>query len=168
MPKFEKILSGGDLRSIGKGNMVVKGVNNQTDFDELFKLLFHPDRKVLMRTADAIEKITIDRPYYLQKFKKKIVELFALANDKELKWHLALLAPRLNLAKTERLKIWQILTDWASQKGDSNIVRVNSLQGLYDLQILYPELENDFRLTVSKMQDENIPSINARLKKFRL
>ncbi len=168
MPDYDKILAGGDLRSIGKSNKVVKLVNNQNNFDELFKLLFHPDRKIVMRTADAIEKITISKPNYLQTHKKKIIALFDIAKDKELKWHLALLAPRLNLNRTELGKIWHTLADWALQKGDSNIVRVNSLQGLYDLLAQHKEFEKDFHLTVSKIQMENIPSISARINKFSL
>lgn len=57
--RFEEILKGGDLRSIGKTNEVVGMVNNQKSFDELYQLLFHPDRKIVMRAADAIEKITL-------------------------------------------------------------------------------------------------------------
>lgn len=166
MPEFDKILLGGDLRSIGKSNKVVKLVNNQNDFNELFKLLFHHNRKVVTRAADAIEKITIDQPNYLQRHKTKIFELFETSTNKELKWYLALLAPRLSLTKQEFGKIWSKLTDWATKKGDSNIVRVNSLQGLYNLLPQHREMENDFCLTVSKMQTENIPSINARIKKI--
>lgn len=75
MLKFVKLLSGGDLRSIGKSNSIVPKVKNQNDFDELFKCLFHKDRIVVMRAADAIEKITVSNPLYLIKHKKKIIEL---------------------------------------------------------------------------------------------
>lgn len=52
--KFQGLLQGGDLRSIGIGNENVALVNTQIEFDDLFEGLYHSDRKVVMRTADAI------------------------------------------------------------------------------------------------------------------
>jgi CRISPR/Cas system-associated protein Csm6 len=56
MSKLQKHLKGGDLRSIGKVETIVKTIKTQYDFDNLFKGLFNNDRLVIMRTADAIEK----------------------------------------------------------------------------------------------------------------
>lgn len=131
MTAFEKILSGGDLRSIGKSNKLILKINNANDFDELFKYLYNVDRLVVMRAADTIERITIDNPQYLTKHKNEIIELCDAAKDKELKWHLALLIPRLNLNNREYEKAWVTLTIWARDKDNSRIVRVNSLQGLF-------------------------------------
>lgn len=91
MNKFQDILKGGDLRSIGKANEIVAMVNNQTAFDELFEGLTYSERKVVMRTADAIEKITLRKSDYLQKHKTELLNLCQSAKDIELKWHLALL-----------------------------------------------------------------------------
>ncbi|RQP18386.1 MAG: hypothetical protein EAS52_05655 [Parapedobacter sp.] len=62
MSRFKDILQGGDLRSIGKANQVVAQVGDQSTFDELFKELYNTDRKVVMRAADSIEKITVNKP----------------------------------------------------------------------------------------------------------
>lgn len=62
MMQLEKILAGGDLRSIGKSNSVAGKIKTQNDFDKLFECLFHKDRHVVMWAADAIEKITIHNP----------------------------------------------------------------------------------------------------------
>lgn len=87
MNKFQDILKGGDLRSIGKANEIVAMVNNQTAFDELFEGLTYSERKVVMRTADAIEKITLRKSDYLQKHKTELLNLCQSAKDIELKWH---------------------------------------------------------------------------------
>jgi len=68
---------------------------SQHDFDELFKLLFHADRLIVMRAADMIEKITVRDSLYLTSHKIEIFDLCEIAQNKELKWHLALLLPRL-------------------------------------------------------------------------
>ncbi|MFZ1676762.1 MAG: hypothetical protein WAT91_05785 [Saprospiraceae bacterium] len=167
MTDFDKILSGGDLRSIGKSNLVVSKIRNQKDFDDLFSLLFHTDRKIVMRTADAIEKITLKNIDYLKHHKQEILNLCKVAQDIELKWHLALLVPRLILTKQELGIIWQTLTTWVTNKKESKIVRVNSLQGLHNLLSQNQELTQDFNLTLSKIEMENIPSINARIRKLK-
>jgi hypothetical protein len=167
MKNFENTLKGGDLRSIGKANDIVKEVNNKNDFDSLFTGLFHEDRKVVMRAADAIEKITITNPEYLADHKKEILGLLQTAKHIELKWHLALLISRLALTEAELGEVWQILTCRATDKTESRIVRVNSVQGLYELLQGNQALEQDFNLTIDQISKENIPSINARIRKLQ-
>lgn len=167
MNKFQDILKGGDLRSIGKANEIVGMVNDQTTFDELFEGMTCSDRMIVMRTADAIEKITFKKSDYLQKHKTELLNLCQSAKDIELKWHLALLVPRLSLTEKETGEIWQLLTEWATDKKASRIVRVNSLQGLYDILQTNQKLEKDFNLTINEISKEQIPSINARIRKFK-
>ncbi len=167
MAAFEKILSGGDLRSIGKSNAVVLKVQTQKDFDDLFQCLLHEDRLVVMRAADAIEKITVNKPDYLYQHKDDILTLCNKAKDIELKWHLALLVSRLDLTKKEISNVWKTLTNWANDKKESRIVRVNSLQGLHHIVRSNEEWIQDFNLTLKEVEQENIPSINARISKLR-
>ena len=167
MKHFDDILKGGDLRSIGQSNKVVSLIDNQQNFDELFQQLFHIDRKVVMRAADAIEKITVNNPGYLKPHKNVILKLCDTAKNIELKWHLALLASRLSLTKRELGRVWQILTSWATDRNESRIVRVNSIQGLFNLLTQHKELEQDFNLTLTEIKRENIPSINARIRKLK-
>jgi hypothetical protein len=167
MSRLENMLKGGDLRSIGQSDKVVLSVGNQEQFDKLFAMLFHSDRKVVMRAADAIEKITIASPHYLKKHKEEIFELCNNALYKELKWHLALLAPRLILTKKEQEKIWQLLTAWVRDKNESKIVRVNSLEGLTALLPNNKQWANDFTVIMQQLEEEKIPSVTARIKKLR-
>ena len=110
MLQFVKLLSGGDLRSVGKSNSIVSKVKNQNDFDELFKCLFQKDRIVVMRAADTVEKLTVSNPLYLIKHKKKIMELSNIAKDKEFQWHLSLLIPRLNYTGKYLNNVWNLLS----------------------------------------------------------
>jgi hypothetical protein len=167
MNKFQDILKGGDLRSIGRANEIVALVNDQTTFDELFKRLTNSDRIVVMRTADAIEKITLKKPDYLQKHKTELLNLCQSAEDIELKWHLALLVSRLTLTQKELGNTWDLLTKWATDRKESKIVRVNSIQGLFNLLQQNPELSQDFNLTLSEIEKEEIASLNARIRKLQ-
>ena len=167
MSKFQNILQGGDLRSIGEVNEIIKLIKSQAGFDELFIGLTNSDRKIVMRTADAIEKITKDNPDYLKKHKTQLLQLCGKAKNIELKWHLALIISRVYLTEKELGIVWQILTNWATDKQESKIVRVNSIQGLFNLLKQRPDLTEDFNLTLSLLEKERIPSINARIKKIR-
>jgi hypothetical protein len=164
---LEALLQGGDLRSLGQSDKAIRFVNSQQQFDELFRFLFHADRVVVMRAADAIEKITIANSGYLAPHKKEMISLMGSAADKELKWHLALMAPRLKLTERELGIAWETLTRWATQRDESRIVRVHSLQGLHDLLAQNKELEQDLFLTFQQVETEKIPSINARIRKLR-
>jgi hypothetical protein len=53
------------------------------------------------------------------------------------------------------------------QKEESHIVRVNALQGLFNLLSQQPAWEKDFVAVITQIEKENIPSINARIKKIR-
>ena len=167
MSKFQDILKGGNLRSIGKANEIVGMVNNQTAFDELFESLTHSDRKVVMRTADAIEKITLRKSDFLQKHKSELLDLCQSAKEIELKWHLALLVSRLILTQKELGNTWDLLTKWGTDRKESKIVRVNSIQGLFNLLQQNPELSQDFNLTLSEIEKEKIASLNARIRKLK-
>lgn len=167
MLHLDKLLAGGDLRSRGQSNKIVSLIDNQESFDELFQQLFHPDRIIVMRSADAIEKITIKNANFLKQHKTNILKLCETVQHIELKWHLALIASRLDLTKKEFGKVWQTLTGWANDKKESKIVRVNSIQGLFNLLQTNPESKQNFISTINRIAKENIPSINARIKKLR-
>ncbi|MBS1534724.1 MAG: hypothetical protein JST78_06555 [Bacteroidetes bacterium] len=167
MSKYVHQLSGGDLRSIAQANNVVATVNSQEEFDELFSELENPERKVVMRAADALEKISINHPEYVQKHKTNILALCQKATDKELKWHLALMVSRINLDDTEFEKIWTTLANWAMSQHESKIVRVNSIQGLYELLMRKPEWQQSFDSILTAVEKEPIASIKARIKKLK-
>lgn len=167
MARYENLLRGGDLRSIGNSNTIALGIKDQNEFDKLIKCLFNKDRVVVMRAADAIEKITISRPSFLLKHKQKLLALATHVADKELKWHLALLIPRLALSGKEFLNAWDVLSMWAKDESNSRIVRVNSLQGLYELTRRQHERTGDLIMILLELKKENIPSLTARIKKIR-
>ena len=165
---LKKYLLGGDLRSIAEVDKLIPLIKNQNDFDRLFDILFSENRLEVMRAADAIEKITLNKGSYLQKHKNSLLKLLSTAQDKELKWHLALLASRIKLTNKDLEIVVSKLKEWISDKTESRIVRVNSIQALYNLSLQHKGLKKDFNLLVKNIRNENIASINARLKKLKI
>lgn len=164
---FTNLLLGKDLRTIKQNSIVVRAVSDQNSFDELFSLVFHRERPLVLRAVDAVEKVTSKKPEYLIPHKEQLLAVLKSADHKELKWHIAQLIPRVELDKRELAEVWHILTYWALNKNESKIVRVNSLQGLWDLSKLHPEFKKDLDKTIQTMEHELIPSIQARIRKIK-
>jgi hypothetical protein len=164
---FIALLLGRDLRKLGKNNLVVRAVNDQQSFDELFALIFHHERPLVLRAIDAVEKITLKRPEYLRPHKGQLMSVLKSADHKELKWHIAQLIPRIELSKIELIDVQHILAYWALNRNESKIVRVNALQGLFDLSKTHPEVKEDLAKVMSNLEQELIPSLQARLKRIK-
>jgi hypothetical protein len=165
---FAHLLLGKDLRRLRNASSVIKIVQNQKEFDELFALLFHHERTLVMRTADAIEKITRRQKQFLKPHKAQLLSLMRGAVNHELQWHIAQLLPRLDLTPEEMKEVWGVLSYWALNPNESKIVRVNSLQALFDLSLEKKELQSSFNKTLRSLEREPIPSIQARIKKIKL
>src|SRR5947209_19281993 len=100
---LSEVLAGGDRRSIGASNEVAaKLLRRPHGITELIECLWTDDAVVRMRAADAAEKVSAAKPGLLQPFKS---ELFGLAEETlqiEVRWHLALILPRLILSASEK------------------------------------------------------------------
>lgn len=131
-------LTGGDRRSLGRAQELHQLMQGQMDlFPQLLRCMWDPDPLVVMRAADAVEKITLNAPKLLQPFKKELLGLAAEAEQPELRWHLALMVPRLQLTSSEQKRAIAILMDYLS--GKSSIVKTHALQGLFDLSRKSPD-----------------------------
>jgi len=94
-------LTGGDRRSIGKSNAVVrKLLRDPARFKEIIAGFSHDDPLVRMRCADVAEKVSLKHPQWLQPYKRKLLQLAAHSAEQEMRWHLAQMVPRLGLDQT--------------------------------------------------------------------
>ena len=164
---FEQVLNSGDLRGTDGVDIVVKMVQNQSDFDLLFSCLKTKNRLVVERSADAIEKISRTYPEFLTKHKNTILNYCQIAQNKELKWHLSQLLPRLMLDNAEFRSMSILLEEWARNREESKICRVNALQSLYDLSIIHRRSLDHLTILMDVLEHEDIPSLNARIRILR-
>ena len=160
-------LRGGDLRSIGKVDFIVNEIKSQNDFDVLFHYLYSCDRLIVMRTADAIEKITAKHVDFLCGHKEEIFAFCERADNIEFKWHLALLLPRLSFTENEYTKAIAILSSWLRDPKESKIVRTNSLQALFELSKYNIMIRQELDHIVRAIEKEDVPSLLARIRKIR-
>ena len=160
-----ELLRGGDRRSIGNSNRVVQLVlRNARKFPALFACLWDKDGLVRMRAADAIEKITIPRPELLQKHKEELLGLVAEAEQIELRWHLALMLPRLKLSAAERHRAMGSLHHYLEDR--SSIVKTCALQALADLAKQDAGLRETTRQILEDSRQNGTAAMKARARRL--
>ena len=152
-------LAGGDRRSLGHANEVAGMVaKNARLFPALIAGLWSPDALVRMRAVDAMEKVTRTKPVLLQRYKKELLGLMAEERQIEVRWHLALMVPRLSLNAKERETVTSLLHTYLEDR--SSIVRTHALQGLSDLA----EIDASMRPAVMELLRESTRSGTAAMK----
>jgi hypothetical protein len=97
----------------------------------LVECLWDEDPAIANRAADALERLTRDRPAQVQQWKEPLLGLLAEANEKKLRWNLALVIPRLKLTVPECGRAAEVLRSYLDDK--SSIVKTSALHGLADL-----------------------------------
>ncbi len=165
MHSILKKLSGGTRRSLGQTNeIVVEVLNNPRVFPQLVAALTSDDEVLRMRAADAIEKITDERPDLLQRFKKKFLAVANRTDQQEVRWHAAQILPRLKLTTIERAVVVEILFDYLRDK--SSIVKTFAMQALADLAARDPQLQSKIRPLLEELTQIGTPAMRARGRKL--
>jgi hypothetical protein len=167
MQELKKLLCGKDIRIDDESDMSYAAVQNISDFDTLVPQMFGSDRMAAMRAAGTVEKITVKNPLLLAKYKQKILAFAPKAVNREIKWHMAQLIPRLCLNISELQFAWDLLVKWAADKTNSNSVRVNAIQGLNNLVKLNPAYTGIFIHLLAEIEKQNVPSVCARIRHIK-
>lgn len=98
---------------------------------QLIECLFEGDPAIASRAADALERITRDRPQQAQRWKEALLGLLAETTEKKVRWNLALTIPRLKLTVSECRRAAEVLNTWLDDP--SSIVKTTALHGMADL-----------------------------------
>jgi HEAT repeat protein len=158
-------LTGGDRRSIGRSNEVVAAVLARPAlFRVLVEGLTSEDPVICMRAADALEKITAQRPELLRPHKKAILEISGQTRQQEVRWHMAALFPRMNLRAKDRAVAVDILFDYLRDK--SSIVKTFAMTGLAGLAAEDAALRAKILRLLKKLTDIGTPAMRARGRKL--
>ncbi len=159
------MLQGGDRRSIGRSRQVVKRVLADP---HLFGIVFHgisaDDPLIRMRCADAAEKVTARLPGLLQPFKRKLLQVVALIDQQEVRWHVAQMLPRIKLNRAERSAAAEILGRYLED--DSRIVKTFAMQALADLAERDADLRPGVVRTIKRLTRTGSPAMRSRGKKL--
>jgi hypothetical protein len=156
------LLVGNDLRSIGKSDEVVKLVTSDPElFDEVFNGIFHSDKVIRARCADAVEKVSRKFPEYIQKKKSIILKNLNEFSQKEVLWHIALMLDYLELTKKETNKAFAKLNEWLNSS-NSIIVKVACMQTLAGFALKNKSITKSVCDEIQKQMVNGAPAIKAR------
>jgi hypothetical protein len=119
-----------------------------------------------MRAADAAEKVTRKNPKLLRPYKRELLGLMTEAAEQELRWHLAVMVPRMALIARERQVAITALNIYLEDR--SSIVRAFALQGLADLVKDDPTLRSRVVEILRLATRNGTPAMKARGRKLLL
>jgi hypothetical protein len=155
----------GQRSSIGRSNEVAGlMLKHPRRFQELIKCLGHENPVLRMRAADAAEKVSAKKPRLLDRYKAELLGLLAEAKQIELRWHLALVVPRLRLTAPERRRAAGALQRYLEDR--SSIVKTLALQSLADLAQNDARLRRKTKQLVEEAAQSGTPAIEARARKL--
>ena len=165
LPPLLVKLSGADRRSIGRSEAVVADVLAQPElFDVAFEGMLHPNPVIRMRAADAVEKITAQRPDLLRPYKKKLITQIAKVDQPEVRWHAAQMFSRLSLTRKERRTVVGILNTYLNDP--SRIVRTFAMQALADIAEQDSELRPAIVKQIETLAHTGSPAMQSRGRKL--
>ena len=158
-------LSGGDRRSIGPSNEIVEEILNRPSlFRYLFEGMASDDAIVRMRAADVAEKVTALQPDLLRPHKKKLFRIAGSTDQREVRWHAAVMISRLKLTAKERAVAMDILFDYLRDR--SSIVKTFAMQGLATLASVDPRLRAKILPLLRELTEVGTPAMRARGRKL--
>jgi len=133
-------------------------------FSKLIVGLWSQDPLVRMRAADAAEKVTRKNPELLTPYRKELLGLLGEAREQGLRWHLAVMVPRLALNSNERKRAISSLNSYMQDK--SSIVKTSALQGLADLGRDDRSIRSTVIAILSEATRSGTPAMKARSRKL--
>jgi len=158
-------LRGGDRRSTGNADAVAEEiVTNPELFNAVFNGLYHDDPVLRMRAADALEKAIQKCPELLAGYSSKIISILESVDQQEVCWHMAQISPRLDLTKSEKKQILELLNRLLSHK--SKIVRVSAMDAMTCFAERDETIRDEVKEIIKEQMKSGIPSILSRGRKL--
>jgi hypothetical protein len=154
-------LGGGARHSIGNSNRVVAEVKGEAVlFEKLIEGLFDLDPLIRMRAVEAVEKISATRPALLRPYRRLLIDCAASSEQKEVRWHMAQICPRLILNAVERHVLMSIMFEYLNDP--SRIVKTFAMQAMMDLAMQDKSLLPDVKRYVEKLTATGSPALRSR------
>jgi hypothetical protein len=165
MASLLQLLTGGERRSLGKVNEVIgKVLAAPRLFATLFGGMQSTDVLIRVRSADAVEKLTRHHPEWLRPYKRQLVGALANSEQKEVRWHVAQMLPRLDWSERELPQVVQLLRGYLAD--DSSIVKSCAMQALAELLPQAPALRQEIEQQLRELSTTGTPAMRARGRKL--
>lgn len=160
------LLAEGDKRTVHNVDQVVDAALRDTQVvDQLVSCLDEADEALSMRAADALQKVHERKPALLTGCTARLFQAFLDHDQKELRWHMAQILPRLPLTPDQFQQAAKIWThDFYHSK--SSIVKTFSLQAMHDVSLDHPSLTKEFEALLENALTNGAPAMKTRARKL--
>jgi hypothetical protein len=135
-------------------------------FPKIIACLWSRNPIVRMRAADVAEKVTRTYPELLSPYTKELLGLLLEAKEQEVRWHLAVMVPRLSLNSRERQYAISALNSYREDR--SSMVKTFALQGLADLAQNDKSIRTSVIEVLREAMRNGTPAMKARSRKLLL
>jgi HEAT repeat protein len=157
-------LSGGDLRSDGMANEAAQFVlDNPQIFEDLYAGLSAPDDVIRGRTADALEKVSRERPDLLIDHLQEMIDLAGTEKVPMVKMHLAMIFGHLAVYPESDQQLITALFDLLQD--ESVFAKSWAIASLCIIGRKYPEECQRIVNRLSQLQGDRSAAIRSRTSK---
>jgi hypothetical protein len=158
---IREMLAPGTRLDPGRVQEVVQVIEDRPGkLTSLVECLFDEDPAIASRAADALERITRDRPQLAQRWKEALIGLLPESTEKKVRWNLSLTIPRLKLTVSESRRVLAVLNTFLEDP--SSIVKTSALHGMADLTRHDPESLPDVLDVLRNASRSGTPAMRAR------
>lgn len=160
------MLVGHDRRSIGAAGEVARLIEEAPHrLGEVMVAISDEDPVVRMRASDAVEKATRTHPELLAPFSSELLGPLADIDQQEVRWHVLMMLPRLNLTEEERIRAWAVAEHSLSHP--SQIVECEALTAMFKLSRCDPARREAFEVVSGRLMHSGSASVRARIRRLR-
>ena len=117
-----------------------------------------------MRCADIAEKVSAAHPEWLKRHKQALLSFASTVQEKEVRWHMAQMIPRLELSPSERRRAVALLFKYLED--GSQIVKTFSMQALFDMSGTDAKLRARLIPVLHGAVENGSPAVRSRAKKL--
>lgn len=163
---LERLLSGGDIRSIGRADQTAEELlSGQRTPDEFWRLIEETTApEVRMRAADALEKASAEMPQLIARSGGRLLALLEADQPKEIRWHLLQMAPRVAWTDARQQRLLPAIE--RAMSDSSAIVQTFALQALADLARLSETFSRAYERRLEAASTSILPSLRSRARKL--
>lgn len=157
-------LSGGDLRSDGQADEVIKTILKGPELLTLLtEGLTEPDVVVRARVAHSFETISRSHPELIKDLVPTFIDHALHDEVPMVRWHMAMIFGNLTYSGDEIKEILSVLFKMLTDK--STFVRAWSIVSLCQLGILYKDEKEDIVRKIRFMENESKKAVQVRAQK---
>jgi hypothetical protein len=164
---FPHLLLGRKLRT-NRHQRIQESVENQSTFDELFRLVFHSEKIVAQRAMRAVALVIKSRPEFLQPHAEHLLTLLRSPDHKDLKGLVIELIPKVELTRVDLESAWHILTYLALNQNEQRTIRTHALQSLYELTVQHYSFRFELKDTLNALSSDLTPSVNSKVIRIKM